>query len=160
MTIVAFLQHLWVKDPDRVRAIIARGGTAARRRVVRTTLFGGCLTGRRLLAAFGQDLCDRIIWEEASPEIAGDAKTIFKPDHEHIRTVIGAEDPGLVITFGRMAFAAVDRHCNVELIRAPHPAARRADTVARLRSAADRVRSFQPLNPSAFKPPEAVSREL
>ena len=145
MTVLAFLQHLWVKEPDRVKTLFARHGPRDRRcrlLVIRTTLFGGCLTGRRLLATFGQDLCDRIIWEEASPEIAGDPKTVFKPDHDHIQWVLGAEDPGLVITFGQLAFDAVDRYCNVNLIHAPHPAARRSDTMARLRLAAVSTRAL------------------
>jgi hypothetical protein len=134
--ILAFLQHLWVHDPERVKVMIARGGEEARLRIIRTVLFGGCLSGRRLHEAFRDELCRRIIWEEASPEIASDAKTVYKPDPEHIRSVLTRIRPDIVVCFGQLASEAVARQWPGKTIRAPHPACRRSDTARRLREAA------------------------
>lgn len=56
---LAFLQNMWVKNPDRVKAMVQREGEEFRRRFMEYALFRGCLTGRRIKAAFGE-LCDEI----------------------------------------------------------------------------------------------------
>lgn len=133
---VAFLQNMWVRDPDRVRLLIARHGDEYRTRFMHMALFSGCLTGRRLKTAFGDDLLRTIHFEEASREIAGDSKTICPPDHTHIRKTLDQFNPKVVLAFGKIAHDAVVQHWNGALIKAPHPAARHPDTVSRLRAAA------------------------
>jgi hypothetical protein len=141
MVALAILQNLWARDPERVRKVLANRSGANRRRVIRTVLFGGCLTGRRLTAAFGEELRDQMLWEEASTEVAGDARIIIRPDPDHIRRVLWSIEPDLVIGFGRLACDAVEPLCSgTEFLRAPHPAARRSDTMARLRAIASNVR--------------------
>lgn len=135
MKILAFMQNMWVRDPERVRADIEKHGEEFRLRFIEFALFRGCLTGRRLRAAFG-DLCDEIVWEESTREIAGDPKAIFDPDPVHIKAVIVKHNPDVVITFGRIAGNAVASLWDGRIVRAPHPAARQADIVEKLNQAA------------------------
>ncbi len=144
--VLAFLQNLWVRDPERVKSIIARGGEKVRNQIIARLLFAGGLTGRRLRQAFGEDLCRRIIWEECTREIAGDARTILKPSRAHILTALGdkiADRPVLVVAFGRIAAEAVRSCCFgkfIPFIASPHPAARQADVMDTLRKVAEQIR--------------------
>lgn len=139
MTVVAFMQNMWVKDPARVQQLIGLHGEAYRRRLIATALFAGCLSGRRLKAAFGEETCRRIIWEESTREIAGDPRTIFPADPQHIAAVLAEQKPRVVLTFGRIAADAVRPLWGGNLIESPHPAARQADTMERLRYAAQQL---------------------
>lgn len=141
MKTVAFLQNMWVRDPDHARGSLATYGDRWWRRATYQFLFGGCLSGRRLKSAFG-DLCQTIIWEESTREIAGDPRTILAPQPAHIRAVIDTEQPAIVLAFGRIASGAVGPIWAGPLIRCPHPAARQADTPARLQAAAGELREF------------------
>lgn len=143
MTAVAFMQNQWVRDPERVKALIARHGEPYRRRLIATALFAGCLSGRRLKAAFG-DACRRIVWEESTREIAGDPRTVFPADPVHIQAVIAEIKPTVVLTFGRIAGAAVVPLWTGNLIASPHPAARQADTMERLRYASQQLAIWHP----------------
>jgi hypothetical protein len=122
-----------------MRAAIAKHGKEFRRLLIPQLLFSGSLTGKRLEAAFG-DLCHQITWEEASLEIAGDPMTICHPDPIHIHMMIDYYQPDIVLTFGVVAGEAVASLWSGKLIRAPHPAARRADTLPKLREAAAELR--------------------
>ncbi len=135
MTYVAFLQNMWVKDPARVRLMIEHHGEEYRLRVMKYFLFAGCLTGRRLRAAFG-DLCEEIVWEQSTREIADNPKTIFPAQPEHIKAVLEHHKPDAVLTFGRIARDAVSPLWKGILIACPHPAARQPDTMAKLKAAA------------------------
>lgn len=136
MIALAFLQNMWVRDPDRVRALIEKHGEEYRTRFMRQALFAGCLTGRRIKAAFGDELLRTIHFEEASREIAGDSKTICPPDPDHIRKALALHQPRIVLTFGKVASDAVAPLWTGRLIQIPHPAARHPATVTRLRAAA------------------------
>lgn len=142
MKIIAFLQNMWVRDPHRVRALIERDGEEFRRRIIEYSLFAGCVTGRRLRAAFG-DLCDDIVWEESTREIAGNPRDVFPPDLEHIRTVLLSESPDCILAFGRIASGAVGLciPTGVPFYTAVHPAAR-VGAVASLSDVAARVRAL------------------
>lgn len=139
LVIVAFLQNLWVKDPDRVKALIEKHGEEYRRHLIKQLLFAGGLTGKRLRATFG-DLIYQIDWEEASREIAADAKTICRPDLEHIQAVLDAYQPDIVITFGNVAFNAVAPLWKGKLIFSQHPASRRKYIVGHLHGIARQLR--------------------
>lgn len=144
--IVAFLQNQWFNDPDGVREILARHDERFRRRFLASTLFMGCLTGRRLCAAFGEALCGRIIWEEASREIGGRAASVFPPDLAHIHAVIAELRPTYVLTFGKVAMDGVARASTVgplpffTVVAGPHPAARHATVCYELAEVAGFVR--------------------
>lgn len=146
--IVAFLQNQWFKQPDRIKAQIAeaparhphkfRSHADAREWFLSAYLFMGCVTGKRLRAAFGEELCNQITWEEQSPEIGGKASSAFPPDFEHIRGVLARHSPTHVIALGSLAAGALTKiHCDDKvswkLICGPHPAARFPDIVARLK---------------------------
>jgi hypothetical protein len=130
MKILAFLQNQWVNEPERVRASIEKYGEKYRRRFIAFALFSGCSTGRRLRSSFG-DLCDQIIWEEASPKIGGHSSSFFVPDKNHISQRIDEESPDVILAFGAAACAAVQKTLSkrldgpcIEFIQLPHPVAR------------------------------------
>lgn len=65
-------------------------------------LFAGSLTGRRLKAALG-DLCEAIIWEEASATTSNQSSACPPADPRHIIKVVKYHKPDIVITFGAIA---------------------------------------------------------
>jgi len=145
---LAFLQNQWVRDPQRdpqrVRAQIARHGENWRRRFVSWSLFAGCLTGRRLKAAFGELVYD-IAWDNVSPKIGGKATDVFAADPEHMRRQIAFHKPEIILAFGKVAGDAMEAYFNlgnplVLTIYGPHPAARRGDIMHLLEGMADEYR--------------------
>ncbi len=148
MTIVlAFLQNLWVKDPEGWKDIV--NDETRRVGIIRHLLLDyGCLTGRRIKACF-DGLLDHMIFEEASRIIAGDSRTICPPDQEHIKACIEKYKPKVIVTFGKVAtdavmpvWAAMDIDCSV--LPCPHPAARQKDTTLKLLASARTIRSLLP----------------
>lgn len=149
--IVAILQNQWFKDPEGVKAMMEEH-PERRERYIEAFLFMGCLTGRRLRSAFGEELCDRIIWEEASPEIGGAANSRFPADARHIAGVILKHRPAVVIALGTIAangvMAALDHasiqqqaeRLELQIITGPHPAARQ-DPMPRLREIGSTLRA-------------------
>lgn len=146
---LAIMQNMWVREPDRMRKAFETHGEEFRLRFIKYALFAGCLTGRRIRGAFGDDLVDKIIWEESTREIAGDAKTVFPPALEHIRNIIVKYQPLIVIAFGKIAAEAtfqvlqkngITKPHMLKFVTCPHPAARQPDTMERLREAAEKVR--------------------
>lgn len=136
MKILAVLQNMWVKDPVRVREILLRH-PQARRRMIVSSLFAGCATGRILKKVFGDDCPNRFTWDESTREIAGNPRDVYKADLEHLRQVLFEESPDIVIGFGRIACGALQQLVDGQnLIICPHPTARQADTLPRLQAAA------------------------
>jgi hypothetical protein len=166
MKIVAFMQNMWLKNPasfhrgmdsyagDEIRA------EAYRRRIIHYALFAGCLTGRRLKAAFGEELCKQIVWDESTREVADNPKTVFPADLIHIRKVINQEKPDVILSFGGIAAKAVhivlvgmmaeEASFNIRHITSSHPAARQPETVVRLKEVGDALNKLvgQPVAPS------------
>lgn len=152
MKTLAFLQNAWFRDPASVQRIYdAHAGDLDRlAKLERRFLFAGCLTGRRLKGAFGA-MVDQITWANASPVIAGKASAKPPADLVHMRKLIDHHQPGLVIAFGRPAAEALyqlkeeaalhGEQILPHTIVAPHPAARAADTPAKLRETARLVRA-------------------
>lgn len=137
MKIVAFLQNMWFRDPERMKKIFVDQFHSDREHFIRTWLFWSCLTGKRLRSIFGEDLCDEIIWEEQSPEIGGKSSASFPADYSHIRRVLTKHQPQIVIAFGVKAKQALckiktEDRANWEFLSAPHPAARSPNTVLAL----------------------------
>ena len=139
MKILAVLQNQWFHDPEKIKAIIERT-PKARRKIITYSLFAGCRTGRVLKQVFGDDCSRRFVWEEASREIGGHASSAFPADLEHLRAALAEVKPDIVLGFGKIACDAlaglVDGH---DLVIGPHPTARGADTLPRLRIMADCV---------------------
>ena len=142
MTILAFMQNMWVRDPARVHALIERCGENYRRRLIAYALFAGCASGRNLKATFGEELCRRITWEEASREVAGSPGARPRADLVHIAAALKEYKPDIVICFGRIAGDAVAPLWNGKLIMSPHPTARQPDTMTRLRQAASELQEM------------------
>lgn len=152
MKILAFLQNQWFpasKHKIIKYAYSKHGDTPEDRADLNARyLFFGCLTGKRLRAAFG-DLCDDIIWENASPEIGSESCAKFPPDPQHIAKVILHFRPQVVLTFGSVAsqgvLASLKMICpNSEPVRfkvigCPHPAARHATALNELRTVAEEI---------------------
>ena len=153
MKVVAFLQNLWVKDPAHVEKFFRRY-PEMRERMLRKLLFYRCKTGRVLKAGLGEKLCDEIVWEESTTQIAGDARTVFPPDHKHIEDVIKKHQPEVVIALGKVASQAVfevisesmDRlMLKMEFCSAPHPCARPPlDPIGRLKEIRAKIESHAP----------------
>lgn len=133
-TILAFLQNMWFKNPEKARAIFERY-PEKRNALIKTYLFMGCTSGQNLEAALGEEMCQRIVWEEASPEIGGHSASRYRPDPLHISRAISRHDPDIVLAFGKDAGEGV--RAAVKLIHnrpgteprfvvlyGPHPAAR------------------------------------
>jgi hypothetical protein len=155
---LAFLQNMWVKDPARVQAIIAENGEEYRRKLTRRLLFAGGLTGRRIRAAFGDELLQHVEFEEASPEIAGDSRRICQPDPDHIRAQLTYHRPQLVITFGRVASDAVAPIWTGPTLKAPHPAARLPFVVDALKFVARQASVIMGLEHEQVPPGAAIVR--
>jgi len=132
MKVLAFLQNQWFKDPKGVKAIYARYPDK-RNVFIARFLFMGCLTGKRLQKAFGAEVCNSIIWEEASPEVGGTSDSVFKADLAHIEAAILKHNPQVILCLGKIACDAVkavveklqhDQGVLIPTIYGPHPAAR------------------------------------
>lgn len=127
MKVLALLQNMWVRDPEKVKRQIARDQTGKlRARMIYYALFAGCFTGRRLKTALGEAWCEKIIWEEASPVIAGEPKTYYPPDPEHIKSVLEKYQPEVIVCFTKRGFRIIRElvPLSIPVIDAPHPAAR------------------------------------
>ena len=134
--ILAFLQNLWVKDP-RYTYDFFKKYPNSRNNIIKSLLFMGCLTGRRIKKAFGWELADRIIYDECTKEIANNPKTICNPDLEHIKETLNKFKPDRVITFGAIAYKAVSKvFPKDKIFKSPHPAARQKNTMDKLKSIA------------------------
>ncbi len=137
MKIVAFLQNMWVRS-DRTKAQVERWDPVSdqRERMIAYALFAGCLTGRRLKQALGTDLCQQIIWQEASPQVTTDPKLYCPPDDQHIKNVLQKHQPTHVVCFTETGYSAIWRMCelrrNIICIRSCHPAARGPLTMAKV----------------------------
>ncbi len=133
------MQNQWFRDPARVRALLTRHDNdperryTFRQRLIARALFAGCKSGRNLIRTFGEG-CNTIVWEEASPEIGSHSSACFPADLDHIRAILERERPDVVIGFGKIACEAL-RTFSCNLVEAPHPAARDANVLARLRDA-------------------------
>lgn len=126
--ILAILQNQWFRNPGQVKAIYQRY-PEQRNRLIRDFLFMGCLSGKRLMSALGEELCYQIIWEEASPEIGSYSGSNFGADLVHIRSAIKKHSPEIVVAFGKIAGDAVrlieaEKKIKLNFLYGPHPAAR------------------------------------
>lgn len=152
MKILAIMQNQWFKHPARMKRMLETTFKGDRERFIKKLLFFGCRSGKNLRAAFGEELCDSIIWEEASTEMGGKASSSFPPDPDHIARVLNKHKPDVVIPFGKTALAGLLASVQAGLlgsqdfivIGAPHPAARQPDVMARLREIAARLRIPEP----------------
>ncbi len=127
MKVLGILQNLWVKDPERVKAMMERHGRIP---ILQKLLFYGGLTGKRLMAGLGDEWCNRITWEEASPEIGGHSGSVFKPDLKHIGGVIASVKPDVILTLGAVAKSGFlefrqTAECKAVCYHLPHPASRK-----------------------------------
>lgn len=156
MVILAFLQNMWVKNPESSKKTLKRNPKIWNR-MVKSYLFTGCVTGSRIKKAFGEDLAFEIIYDECTKELADNPKTICKPDPKHILDTITAIQPDIIIMFGQIAQNAVGKviaethcitkHTELHSFKAPHPAARQPDTLSKLMDIAEKVRySIQTIN--------------
>ena len=147
MKIVAFLQNQWFKNPIMARRIYAQA-KRPRHELNAEFLFMGCKTGRMLSKAFG-DLCDDIIWENASPEIGGRSSSSFKPDPKHMAAVAHEHRPDIVLLFGKAAQRGWEQGTHLRstpiprnVFSMPHPTARSSDVPRNLRVVAVELRAI------------------
>jgi hypothetical protein len=135
MKILGILQNQWFQTPERARWSLEHQFKGDRERFIRTFLFHRCRTGRRLELVFG-DLCDSIVWENASPVICGTHDGHPPADIAHLERVLVKHDPDIVITFGNIATSGilhfVDDHTEFVHLAGPHPMARERNTKVKL----------------------------
>lgn len=141
--ILGVMQNQWFKRPDVIKQMIAAAADQERyrRRLITHALFAGCRSGRVLRRVFG-DLCDTIVWEEASREIGGHASSVFPPDVAHLRAVVESVSPDIIIAFGTIARDGLTQATDRRIVLAPHPVARGADTMDRLNAALREVQEL------------------
>ena len=135
MKIVALLQNMWVL-PRSLQTVAQHPPVSDQReRLIHYALFAGCLTGRRLKAALGEELCEAIVWQEANPTVATDAKKYFPPDREHLRAVLAKHQPDVVVCFTKAGEATIREVMPPEIKFVPcvHPACRHESTMTKLR---------------------------
>lgn len=153
MKIVAFLQNQWFNDPEGVKAMLARHDhepivrERVRRCLIHYELFAGCVTGRRLEKAFG-DLTGKIVWEEGSRVISGNARDFHPPDRVHIAEVIKTQQPRVILSFGKSNHPIIEELSHESrsvdrVLYLPHPAARQATVPRVLAEAAEELRSWE-----------------
>ena len=153
--IVAFLQNQWW-PPKSIKSIEyayrKHGSTPEGRADLNARyLFFRCLTGRRLKLAFGDDLCNEIIWENASSQIASLSNQAFPPDVDHITKVILHFKPQIVITLGKQALNGLAEAEKLILpaqrwkhhMIGPHPAARQPSVRFELKAIAVAVKTWK-----------------
>lgn len=134
------MQNQWFHNPTAVQAMFVRH-PEYRNELIKRLLFAGCLSGRRLRQTFG-NLCDKIIWEEASRNMADHSSGAFKADLAHITASIKQHQPDLIICFGKIAGDAVKSlTVNVPTFFAHHPTAR-GNPISALKDVAAKVRLF------------------
>lgn len=133
--VVAFLQNQWFKDVERMEKIqasfIERFHPIGREKFVETFLFYSCMTGKRIKHCFGEDLTEKIVWEETSMKMGGTASSVFKADYDHMLAVLAKHEPKIVLAFGKVASEACRSleseglwSPGVTLMCGPHPVAR------------------------------------
>jgi len=96
MKILVFLQNMWVKNPLKVKKILAKNPEKWNE-ICKDLLFMGCITGKRIKAAFG-DLTDNMIFDETTKEIADNPKVVLKADLSHISDTIKRIKPDIILT--------------------------------------------------------------
>lgn len=144
-SILAILQNQWFRDPDWAKRLLETRYRGRHEVFAYHMLFLGCLTGQRLRTAFG-NLCEEIIWENASPQFGNRANAVFPPDCAHLHAVWDKFKPQVVLTFGRVAERAILK-CNLydrcpNLITGPHPTARGSGRVKELELMAVKLRAL------------------
>ena len=131
MKILAFLQNAWFKpgtDPRHIQ--LYHDNEDFHRRVLVMSA-----TGRALRKAFGLQLYQEIVWDNASREHGEQRDAVFQPDIHHMARRVAEVKPDVVLLFGRQAETGWDDMAkktnlysfpdyNVKVFRAPHPTAR------------------------------------
>jgi hypothetical protein len=155
--IVAFLQNQWFPGlaAKRMEMLYAKHGATPDDRADMNAryLFFRCLTGQRLRDAFGEDLCDKIVWENANPKIGSKSSDRFPPDPEHIRKVLDHFKPKAVLALGaeagkgvadtRRLFDGSGAWTDFVIVTGPHPAGRAPDVMDKLRACGSKLREIE-----------------
>jgi len=123
MKILAFLQNPWFK-PDTNMRLIEKYQTDPdfHRRVLLLSA-----TGKALYRAFGPELYDKIIWDNANPRHGNTRESMMPYDPAHMAKVLILNRPDLILCFGREAKMGMGRLMNgrwPNVLFAPHPMAR------------------------------------
>ena len=132
MNILAILQNQWMtnaafhqKRSDELKSTDLEKWWRVRERQIPFALFRGCKSGRILFDAFGAELCEKIVWEEASTTIGKRPSDCPPFDARHILACLHRYRPEFVLTFGHVArqglIATGTEYPGYSL---PHPCAR------------------------------------
>lgn len=133
--VVGILQNQWAHDPARVQEMLDRN-PVQRHKIIQRML-STSLSGKRLRAGLGAWF-ERIIWDNASPVVTRKSSSCPGVDGAHVYAVLDKWKPDVVVAFGVAACQCVKAlSWDGILLRCPHPASRRRDTVRRIASVAD-----------------------
>lgn len=139
--ILAIMQCMWLRDPERHKRSLAEYDNdiprreKLRRRMITYALFAGCKTGRVLERTLGENLCEKIIWEEASREVGSHSSAKFDFDRAHVQATIDEFKPDAILALGSIAASGLAlMRLQIPVIAAPHPAARHGGVETELRN--------------------------
>jgi hypothetical protein len=121
--ILAFMQNPWF-TPGTSKEIIDKYRTDQE---FHRRLLARCMSGNRLLTAFGSTMFNRIWWDNVAPTAAIEAAGITDVDPIHVETVITDQKPDLILTFGKLAEQVLDGSIvahDIDYLCCHHPNAR------------------------------------
>lgn len=140
LKILAYLQNAWFLPGTQQRHVdMYHKDQSFHRRVLAMSA-----TGRALIKAFGRELYDLIIWDNASTEHGATRDHVSPPDPTYMEKRLVEEKPSVVLLFGKQAQRGweqigLDLSRAVVVFTAPHPMAR-GSQVEHLEDIATRVR--------------------
>lgn len=150
--ILAFMENMWLQpkskdsfDRSYFRIKNEHGAIAAeeyRLKIIEYALFAGCVTGKRLKAAFGPKLIELIVWEESTRHIGTYPKQKFSADLTHMRKAIAHHRPRIIVTFGNTAGDALAAVWHGASERCIHPAARGSHIISELNQTGRRLADY------------------
>lgn len=103
--IVAFMQNPWF-PPGTDRRHVDRYTTDQEfhRRILARSM-----SGVRLMSALGPALFNAIWWDNVAPTATEESSGISEIDMGHVETALTEQRPDLILAFGRVAEAALDK---------------------------------------------------
>lgn len=123
ISIVGFMQNPWFPDGTPQEHIrMYRYNQEFHKKILVNSM-----SGQRLKQAFGDEMFERIWWDNVAPEAATEAKGKTDVDMQHVEAIIKIRDPQLILTFGKMATDAIKQSIGAirrKVMECHHPNAR------------------------------------
>ncbi len=121
--ILAFMQNPWFPAGTQKEVIDKyRTNQEFHRR-----LLARCMSGNRLLTAFGPKMFNAIWWDNVAPLAAVEAAGVTDINMQHVESTIAEVKPDMIICFGKIAEKALEQSIlaiNIDFLCCHHPDAR------------------------------------